>query len=351
MGISFVFLGILWIVGSLILLKGLRYIPANPPHVALVTKRGVPTGEFKRSGWRFFLFYPWWYGYILVNITKKNRDIMVKLRTPDRVELEVPVGIAFAPNPYDLRAYVRSGGEEGSAKQLEGMVKERLREWAFATEEGPQSWQEALGAREEAEAVILKMLADNLDPVSAPVPTAILMKFFAGKKPTKHEAHGWGQNWKKVRTWFDGLAPALQERVREQVGKRRKKVREMRQGRGTAENEGLGVILTRLNIDEIKPLGKVAEKASRKAEEEEERAANDVRLAHLNKKVEELMKLGFSHDAAAEIVQIETGRVTKTVSESLWNLSAETRGMIEKIVPGALDRLFGGKKGKGESDG
>ena len=108
-------------------------------------------------------------------------------------------------------------------------------------------------------------------------------------------------------------------------------VLELRRGNGKLQLETLGVILNRVNVTSIKPKGKLAEAAQKEAIEKREKKAETVELNHLAERIEVLKKLGFSNEQALEIVQTERGKISKTISESKWNVSPETRAMIEKI--------------------
>ena len=294
MDVLFISLGVFIALAGGFLLQGLRYIPADPPHVAIVTVRGVPQEHLpaKKSGWRFFPLCPWWHGYILVDVSEKDRKVSVKVRTPDRQESEVPFSMTVAPCVSDcdsrlLLEYIESGRENGALNQLEEMTTERIREWAFEPTREPKTWDALIQARRDAAKEILSAVADG--------PAAL----------------------------------------------RADEVDHMRQGRGRLVKSGLGVMLKRLSLGEIKPLGKVAEKAGRLAEERQEREAEQLELEHLRTEIEKLTGMGVSRDAAIEIIQVERGKSTKAIEEKKYNLSAETRAMIEKIAPSMLDKILG----------
>jgi len=151
---------LLFAIFGAFVLQGLRKIPANPPHKAIVTRFGKRTAEVKDEGWNFFPFYPYWHGYILVNVIKVNHDLPPQLvRTPDMAELEIPISLTWTPINnavakdengqvvFELKDgltnFLNAGGEKGVKEILDDIVRERLREWAMSDTEGPLTWIEA----------------------------------------------------------------------------------------------------------------------------------------------------------------------------------------------------------------
>ena len=87
----------------------------------------------------------------------------------------------------------------------------------------------------------------------------------------------------------------------------------------------------------MKRLGKFAEAADLEVKEEMERKAETLEIQHVADTIDRLKKqLGISNEIALEILQTERGKVVKNISENKWNISPETRAMIEKIAPEML---------------
>ena len=103
----------------------------------------------------------------------------------------------------------------------------------------------------------------------------------------------------------------------------------------------MGIVLNRVNVTSIKPKGKLAEAAQKEAIEKREQKAETIELTHIAERIESLKKLGFSNEQSLEIIQTERGKVSKTISESKWNVSQETRAMIEKIGPDLVAKILG----------
>jgi regulator of protease activity HflC (stomatin/prohibitin superfamily) len=292
--------GILVFVVGAFLLQGLRKVPASPPHVAAVTRFGERTGEIKGEGWRFFPLYPWWKGAILVNIEKKNQDLVPhEIRTSeDMAEIEVAISLTWQPDTSSkpngqsyLINYLNSGGETGVKNILADVVEEAVRELAANPNKKPFTWEDAV-----------KMKREFLAEIVAAV---------IGKDPAQ-------------------ISPEELEKI----------VRELRQGNGKIKIETLGIVLSRVNVTSIKPKGKLAEAAELEAKEKRERKAEIIELQHVAERIADLKKLGFSNEQALEIIQTERGKVRKEIKESKWNVSQETRQMIEKIGPEIIEKIL-----------
>lgn len=336
-------LGLLVLVCGSFFLQGYRKIPNNPPHKGLLTIFGRRTEREMCEGWHFFPFFPWFYGVIPVDITKKNIDLRFNVRTPDLAELEVPINITYTPS--NLKAYLDAGGENGIKSIITDVVGEKLRVWAIATDEGPQTAEEALKAADQAVAILIKAIAgDNIDPVPSSVPTPILLKYFAEprQKPTQSEKKDWGENWEKVAEILTKEAPENYQKIKEAVEKRRQLIKALRQANGVQPLPQLGITLNRLNISDIKAIGKFAEAADLDAKEQRERKAELTEISHVIDIVSRVKnELKISTEQALEIVQTERGKVKKEISEKKLNISEETREMIQSITPKILGNLVG----------
>lgn len=387
-------IGLLFFLVGALFLQGLRKITVDPPHKAVVTKRGErqevkekvkekeidkKTGEekivdtltlykktlYKNEGWRFFFLCPYWYGYIEVDVTRKNPDFPIQsVRTPDMGEIDIPLTITYTPDPDHLIEYLNNKGEKGVEDILEDIVRQRLREWAIAAEEGPQTWEDAMKAREEAVLVLAKaILGDELpriekkEGIYSEVPTSIWFKHFyysafaEDKQPLKYpdeeeedferRKKEW-EKWKELIKKEETEVKTKEEKtpyMKEQIEKRKNEVDALRRGNGDKKIKHLGIILNRLNLGEFKIKGKLAEAAELRAKEKREMMAEKFELDHVEHRIKNLIKLGFSREQSLEIVQTERGKVKKEIKESKWNVSQETRQMIEKIGLKMTERI------------
>lgn len=291
---------VLFVIGAVVL-QGLRLVPAQPPTKAVVTNFGERTGEIKNEGWRFFLLYPLVYGYISVDITKKNQDLMPGdfMVSDDMAELEISVSITWQPDvAYNtttgqnfLLEYLNSGEESGVKNILNDIVTEAIRELMANPREQPFTWEDAVKTQEN----FVARVATNI----------------------------MGRN----------LADITLDELREIA-------RDLRRGNGSVKIEKLGIILNRLNITKIKPKGELATAAQLEAKEIRERKAEIIELNHVSARIQEFTAIGFSREQALEIIQTERGKVKKDIKEIKGNLSQETREMVERIGNGIVQQIL-----------
>ena len=337
------------LVFGAILLQGLRKIPASPPHKGQATRFGkrIP-GKHYDEGWGFFLFYPYFHGFILVKVERITFEfVSEKTRTPDRAESRVPVFVTIRPLPNMLIEYIDSGQEEGVKKQLLGKIQERIREWAMGPEEGPADWVELNQSHLEATSVLVKKIAGNsLTPIpdyAQPVPTWIWLRYFTQPRPTKllKSEEVWAEtNWLRVREVLEQIENVHGiNAVRDleiAVNQRRKEVEDLRTGAGKIVLDDLGVRLERLNIGDIDVLGDVAKQAEGEAKEEQERQKDALELRFVRERMAELMKppFNFSPGEARDLVQTERGKVVRAIDDKRISLDATTAEIMAKVFGG-----------------
>lgn len=271
------------------IIQGLRKIPAQPPNRAILTIWGERRPIIKNEGWRFFPIYPWWRGAVLVNVTKVNQDLQEQtVRTPDLAELSIPVSLTWTPDKNSaerLIEFLNSGGESGVKNILQDIVRERLREWAIATTEGPQKWQDAMKAQDEA--------------------TKILVAEITGIEPD----------------------PDI--------------VRRIRQGNGIEPIPQLGIILNRLNVGEIKPQGQLAKAAESEVKEVQERRGEVFEVETDLLKAQQLVAA-----AAARSEVLSTQQAFQIIME--WKATREGRGFtipgVSPVIAEIAKAILGGAK-------
>jgi len=282
---------VVFFIGALIL-QGLRRIPADPPHKAVVTWFGKRTGEVKDEGWKFFFLYPFVTGAVLVDMTKKNQDLSPEnVRTSDDMaEINIKVSVTWKPDEKRLIEYLNSGGEAGVNNILSDMVKTSVRELAANPEEHPFTWEEAVKMRD---VFIAKIVAVIIGAEENP------------------------EQLKSIAA-------------------------DLRRGNGDIRISTLGIILSRLNITSIKPTGKLAETAEMVASERRQRDAEIVELDHVAERTKELaeklVNLGSTPqqalERALEVVQTERKKISKDVKEIKFS---------PEVITAILDSLRGGR--------
>lgn len=291
MGLSIGLLLIVIGVLGAVIFQGLRRIPADPPQVALVTFLGRRTDRIKKEGWRFFFGCPHVFGYVPVEITKVNQDFPPqKVRTPDNAEVKVLVSITWHPDGEDPKAiinYINNGWEAGIKNILQGIVSERIRQWARSLEKCPKNWEEAQSSKDEVVETILETIL--------------------------------------TRDVFED------------------ELRECRRGNGNFKFPSLGIVISRLNVGQIEIMGLVKEVAEKEAKVAQQKRAEIIELEHVKQRIQSFIDMGYSKEQALEIVQTERTKVSKHISETKINISPETREMIRDMLPplaGSLEGLI-----------
>jgi len=273
-----------------VVLQALRNIPVTQK--ALVTFLGERNGKTKNEGWRMFWFYPFVCGYVLVDITKEDKDLLpTDVRTPDLAPIKVRGSITWQPDysidddtgKTSLMEYIVAagdGGKKGREKindQLEDITYEAIRELAIDPNRPPNTWEEAIKMKREfAVEVVKKILGED-----AP----------------------------------DDI------------------INQLRRGNGKLKVKSLGVSISRLNITDVEPEGKVAVAAEEKAKEDQEARGEEKEIDTVNKLAKKLIDtLGISPELALEIVQTERGKVKKDISEKKINVPPEILAAGLKIL-------------------
>lgn len=266
----------------------LRHIPADPPHIAVVTLLGQRLRKIKGEGYRLFPFYPVIYNAVLIDVSKKNQDLPPQgVRSRDLAEFEISVSLTWSPNPDYAIEYLNHGSENGVRNILADMVNQRLREWAITT-----NWEDALKAHDKTTAILVKTIA--------------------------------------------GLPTELSKEEQEKI------IARIAQGDGVQPIPQLGIILNRLNIKEIKPKGELIRAAELLVKEKMERVGERIEMQHAMDRVQEVKKvLGCSTAQAIELFQTERGKVVKKINEIKGSVSDETRKMVERII----DQIWQKKQG------
>ncbi len=343
---------VILIFGSIIL-QGLRKIPSDPPYKGQKTLFGekIP-GEYFNEGWGFYPFYPYFIGFIPIEVKRISIEIKTeKTKTPDRAEFQIPIYFTIKPIPELLCNYINSGQKEGVKSQIEGMILERTREWCMGTEEGPMDWIELNQSQLEATSVLVRKIGgeDSLTKIpgyAQEIPTWILLRFFSKPRPTKflqNEIPWAGSDGKWTRVFEilkkieDTYGKDAITKLGEAVEKRRSEIENLRSGNGHIELKDLGIVLERLNLGDINVLGEVAKKAEEEAKEELEKKAEILELRHTSNLIIELMQPlpngpGLSREQALEQVQLAQSKATKIIDAKNISLDSTTAALVASII-------------------
>ena len=342
------FLAFLWemvwlevIVGCLFLFWlfwSFKKIPADPPHKGVLVFLGRRQDVILNEGLVFLPCYPL-FKTILINVEKKNLDLSPQqLTTPDNARIFVPVSITWTPADKTkngkscLINYLNAGKEKGVEDILTDIVKDRLRQWGRSNQEGPQTWEEAMAAGEEAVGILVKaILGEEIERIPSSVPTAILFKYFNQPPipPSVKEKEIWGEKWEKVE---EILARENKEEIERRIRERKQIIEKCRRGNGDFLKPDLGIIINRITIKDITISEKIAEAAEQEVIEKHQREAESTEIENVKNLIRQLAEQGFSREEAREIVQAERGKVEKLIREGKLNISPETRVFLKEVV-------------------
>ena len=270
--------------------------------------------------------------YILVPQHDINFNIVLDdVYLPRGERVKVPVSGSFsidASTPELRRRFVQNGGADGTKIQFVEKITERARALLTSLHEGPKTWEEVQGDDETLIAVLFRKIVDDVARLPGNLPTHVLLKYWhiPQKKPTLIEAETWGKKWENLRAELAKLADDERERLRVLVEERRDEIRKVRDGAGTHTSSALALVLQRLNIGEIKPLGEVAKEA-------EQKVAEEVQQRHfINLTKETARELHLDEDVAADRVEIQQGKVKKTKTDARYGISSDLLKAAPKLI-------------------
>lgn len=373
---SVVFWGrlVLWVLFMLVFIYySIRKVITDPPHKAVLVFLGRRQKKVLSEGWHFFPLYPIIFDFIEIDVTKVNKDLVgLRVKTPDLADLEFDVSITFTPgswtenkenqaellkiwddkqvwsletwNEYQaelLIIFLNSGREEGVITIITDIIQDRLRIWAFSKEEGSATWQEAIGAKDEALAILIKaILGDEIPRIPSSIPTGVLLRYFSDprKRPLEYQKR-WGKQSEAGSEW-EGLEKELQKiteadriKIKKSVEQRQEIITKVKQGNGFFVKRSLGITINRFTINKVVLIGKAAEAVEKRVVEDEERKAEETELEHLRARIKELNRESkLSKEQAVEIVQTERGKISKAVNETKISLSPEVIDLGKKLL-------------------
>ena len=326
---------------ALFIYNGLQKVPAKPPHKAILVFLGRRLKIVLNEGWNFLPIYPFVFDFVLIKVEKVNYDLEPQeVRTPDRAVISVKASVTWIPgiqgSPESYIDYLNSGGEEGVRKIIHDVIEDRTKTWAGSNREGPSTWMEAQVLKDDAHEVLVKsLLGGTLVPIGNPIPTNTWMRFFDSpqSEPTAYDtARRPGQtpwafkdgatgdwNWSGLQAIYDGYSPADQSELKRKVDQRIDDVRKMREGKGEFGDKSLGITIVRFSVNDIKVTGEVARAAELEEKERRERDADTMELDNVSARIRKLRKenRGMSLEEAIRTVQIERGKISKSVIEVL----------------------------------
>lgn len=334
----------------------IREIPADPPHRAILLVLQKRTNRILGEGWRFFPFYDTLFGAILINVAKHNEDLSGQIvRTPDKARLSIKISITWSAGSWKawetkpereaelLNNFINSGGEEGVKKIYKDIIEDRLRTWAFSAEEGPVSWEEAMRAKDDAIAILIKaILGDDIPSIPSEIPTNVLLRYFNSprKSPLEYQKKLWGRKtengseWEQLEEHLGRLSADALESLKKTIRGRQKTIATLKRGNGLFIHKKLGITINLITIDDVALVGDLAEAADLQVKEQAERAAEIIELEHFTNRLKALRKEQpeISLAQAVEVVQTERGKIVKTVGETKFSGSTEFLNSLKEIA-------------------
>jgi len=331
----------------------IREIPADPPHKAVLLFLGEKTKKILDEGWRLFPFYQILFDAIAIDISKNNEDLPPQeVKTPDLADLSFEVSITWsAGGRWEegkekqielLNNYIMSEKEPGVKKIYKDIIQSRLRAWVFAEDEGPATWQEAIGCKDEVIATLVKaILGDNIPAIPSDIPTNVLLRYFSvpRKGPLEYQKQKWGKQTKQGSNW-EGIEAQLKEIeggelevLKKAIKERQNIIRTLREGNGSLVHKKLGIIIHLITINNVALVGPVAEAVQKRVKEKEEKEAEITELDHVLERVKKLSKDGkLPKELAVEMTQTERGKITKAVNETKISFSPELITLFKKLM-------------------
>ena len=363
----------------LFIANGLQKIPNTPPSKGVLTLFGERQEVEVSEGWNFFPLFPFVFGYVLVKVEVVTSTFgPQKVRTPDGAVISTSETVIWKPGiegkPGSYVAYLNSGGETGVTAILRERVEDRVKTWGTSNQEGPATWKEAQGLRDDAHSVLAKTLlgAPPLTEVDSLIPTSVWMRFLNQPKspPTAYDMRpengengvAWASiddvtrhwNWNGLQTIFNGYSQAEQEALKESVEQRRSEINSLRSAKAEFEDEELGITILGFSVGEInlEEGSEVAKAAEQEEKERREMEADKMEIDNISNRATKLKQdhPDLTSDQAFQLVQTERGKVAKTiiaVSGAKTDVGGDLLGLAGigwEILNGLKGRK--GKKGK-----
>jgi hypothetical protein len=331
----------------------IREIPADPPHKAILLFLGRRTNKVLDEGWRLLPFYGTIFDAMKVNVTKYNQNLPKQtVKASDLADLEIDINITWSAGSWMaskteqamlLNNFINSGERSGVEKIIADIIQNRLRIWAFSKEEGPASWQEAIGAKDDAIAALVKaVLGDDIPSISSDIPTSVLLRYFSSprKPPLEYQKEEWGRKdeqsdiWQKLEERLASLNSADRLALEDSVKKRQEIISSIKRGNGSFVHNKLGITINLLTIKEVALMGEVAKAVEGRVREKEEREAETTELKHISDRIRQLKKdfPRASWDQVVEMIQTERGKVVKNIHEVKGSGSKEIINLVNGIA-------------------
>lgn len=360
-------LGITFFVTSswMFIENGIVYVPANPPHKAILVILGKRQKVVLSEGLNWLPLRPFIFDLILIKVEKVNYDLELKdIRTPDNALLDIKASITWIAGieniPESYIIYLNSGGLEGVKKILHNIIEDRVKTWARSNKEGPSNWMEAQVFEDDTYETLVKNLWGRILPsITSEIPVSTWMRFLNIPKsePTAYDANpknGWAYknvenewNWNGLQSYYDGLSQKERDEINDTIRIRRDTIKKIREGRAKLSNESLGITLIRFAINKVKVRGNVARVADFAEKERLQKEADKVEIDNISERAKELKAdhPGLTSEQALETIQVEKGKVSKSVIKvdgAKTSLGSDMLGFVGVLKDGIKEFFASG---------
>ncbi len=316
--------------------NGIDIIPQV--HKAVLVCLGRRTNILLDEGMCFLPLSPLLFSKREVFVEKVNREIPPqKMRVVDKAEVLLWISFTWSPayssSPQGilyLNKYIEGGERRGVEKIIQDLILDRVRLWALSDKEGPSSWLEVLGAKDEAVAEVLSaVLGEELEEVPSHIETSTLLRYFSGNPPLILEREKWGKGWEKLKEELSRLSPTEVGNLKRVLKERKRMARKVLQGNGDFVHREYGVVIHKIAIIDAAPTGKVAKAAEREIEEGLRALAHQVEADKYATIMKKYKGEGLSAKDAMRAAMIVTGKLDPS---SYRNWDIDLPGGVEALL-------------------
>jgi len=266
-------------VGEFVIRKGLIDIPAsNPPCLGIVTFLGKKTNCVLKEGLHLIApFAPFFLDIILVNAEKRNMDFcfIVSCKSEEEKvesggEIEVKGSLTYMVDEKKPVSFISSGGDVGVQNIMKGLMNEYVRIIAIK-----KTWQEMEFVEEDLGVDFMLKLVDEKNPE--------LQEYYNLTEKEKDDSEKSAPVLKKIFT------------------------------KGVSDGHNLGIRLLFLNVESVKPQGKLKEEAERLSIEVKQREIETYEADTTTELAQKYIAIGVDPNEALNAAQVQQGKATKVV--------------------------------------
>lgn len=355
------------ILGSLLIFFGLFEIPNNPITIGIVTYLGKKQFHLiLEEGWNWLFLRGIIFDYLLLKNHSRERKINCQdIFTPDKQDLKLKIGLAYSLDKKNIESYLKkdpspSKKEKGDLnidheaidgaiqESLESRIGDVLRQWAMHPNYGPHTWEEAIASSLVAMNNIAKSLfGAHLRGIRSDLPTSILIQYFSGEKKPSNKysedeygydgAHPWGKLKKMLEEQHPNYDLDVSNRldaIKERILERIEILRKLQSGDADLKISDLGIVISRLNIEEMLPnTENEVYKASLKEEtERREKASETTELETEIELAEKLIKKRPDLNFKECLDYIKDYKLIKEGRGTIYKLPAGIEALLKSLI-------------------